>query len=140
MNAQIDKIVDYSGRPVKRARVFVASNVNELADNWFQYNQVWGLKFKSKTWDKMGRIIHKIHRQVIGSLLECNTKDIVYSINCGCSMCPCSPGYNVYNTNKNGKGIFVKIEADDAELKPLTDYLKIADLELQVEISEHTNK
>lgn len=139
MNAQIKKIQNYSGRPVKRARVFVGSNATSIADDWFNKNELWSVKFKSKTWSKLGRLVNKINREAISSLLECNTKDVVYSVHCGCS-CPCSPGYNVYNTNKNGKGIWVNIEADDAELKPLNDYLKIADLELQVEIIEHADK
>lgn len=140
MNAQIEQIQDYSGRPAKRARVFVKSNVTNIANSWFYENKVWSLNFKSNTWSKMGRLVNKINRQAISGLLECNMKDIIYSVNCGCSMCPCSPGYNVYNTNKSGKGIWVNIEADNAELKPLADYLKIADLELQVEISNHANK
>jgi hypothetical protein len=140
MNAGIKKIIEYSGRPTKRARVFVESNASSIADDWFSENEVYSLRFKSKTWAKMGRLLHKINGKYISELLECNTKDVKYSANCGCSSCPCSPGYNVYNTNKNGKGIWVNIQADGAELKPLKDYINIANLELQVEISEFSNK
>ena len=143
MNAQIKLIKEYdvaNRRPSKRARVFAESNATAIADDWFSKNEVYGLRFKCKTWSKMGRILHGINSRAISELLECNTKDVKYSANCGCSSCPCSPGYNVYNTNKNGKGIWVNIEADDTELKPLKDYLEIADLELKVEISEFSNK
>lgn len=140
MKAQIRYIRDYGERPTRRARVFVSSNATDLADEWFTRNKVWSLDFKCKTWGKVCRLLHKINKVAISDLLECNKKDIVYSVNCGCSSCPCSPGYNVYNTNKNNKGVWVNIEASADELDPLMEYLKLADLELQVEIAENNNK
>lgn len=138
MNAKIRKIQPYSQSRSQKARVFVYSNATKIADDWFNENEVWSLKFKSKTWQKMGRLLHKINRPVIAEQLKCDVKDVKYSVYCGCS-CPCSPGYNAFNVDYSlcGKGVWMDIEASKEDLKPLTDYIKLADLELQVEIAEN---
>lgn len=146
MNASIKNIYNYHsgrGRPrAQKARVFPKSNATDLADEWFSKNGVYSLEFKSKTWQKIGRLINKINRPVIANLLESDLKNVQFSAYCGCS-CPCSPGYNVFSPRDKfkGMGVSVNIEASEGELEPLTNYINnFADLELQVEIAEHTNK
>lgn len=74
--------------------VFLDSNATDLIDKFFRENEIFALRFKSKTWSKMCRMAEKLNvnamREVYGS-----SPDIKYSVHTGCSMCPCSPGYRV---------------------------------------------
>lgn len=130
----------FSLRQPCTARVFVESNATSLIDEWFNEKKIYNLNFKCKTWKKLGRRAHKINRQIISAALDVDPTDIVYSRYCGCSMCPCSPGYNVKSHKYGGKGIWIDITASQDDLDYINNFIPIANLELEVEIAEHNNK
>lgn len=100
--------------------VFPSSSVANALDEFYNDNAVYGIRFKSKVFAKMKRIVSALE---IAAMREVFGKDvkISYSDTAGCS-CGCSPGFRVRGftadadrLNFSNHDIFVALEipADD---------------------------
>ena len=115
----------YSDRFIDKGfNVYIESNITKFIDDWFRVNEVYNLEFKSKAWQKLKTAAIKIEikamREIFGN--DCN---ISYSVNTGCSMCPCSPGFRVrkcvgfHNRDYMNHDVWLEIEGDITPLRAL---------------------
>ena len=122
--------------------VYVESNVTELADKWYNDNNLRSAPFKSKAWAKVMKACNKLNIKALRTLFGDNC-DITYSHYTGCSMCPCSPGFRVRKCIDSAakeffnKDIWVIIKAEKNELSELKEVLIKASALLEQEMEEH---
>jgi len=122
--------------------VYVESNVTELADKWFNDNNLRSAPFKSKAWAKVMKACNKLNIKALRTLFGDNC-DITYSHYTGCSMCPCSPGFRIRKCADVrlkeffNHDVWMKIEASYSELSELQAVLDKAKVILEQELEEH---
>lgn len=101
-------------RPFLGAKVFAKSNTDSIIDAAFDKSGAQHVAFKSKAWSRLSSKGAKLVASAIRTHYGLPAADvsIAFSHHCGCSMCPCSPGYNVRARNEMGaellrdKGLF----------------------------------
>lgn len=123
-----------------KCKVFVEvdARLEDVGDEFFNANELWALKFKSKTWTKIGSIRNKIVAAKIEQLLGSGTAR--FSGKCGCS-CGCSPGFNVTFDQSNPherENIWMNISVTEEEAKPMTEFMKQAPHLLAAEIAANS--
>ena len=81
----------------RRTVVYIESNqLYDLQNQWFENNQIFKLKIKSKSLRKISFQINKIIKRILSSELNIDIKKIIYSDKAGC-VCGCSPGFIIKN-------------------------------------------
>lgn len=131
--------VNRTGRSkMGRSLIYVKSPLDDLADKFACNYGVYGLPFKSKTWDKVCRQVTKIHVVELKKLFP-EALEIKFSRTAGCR-CGCSPGYIMkHEPNQWGKNFWVDIEASEVENKLVWNSINCLrfQLELKKEIRDH---
>lgn len=137
-------------RPFKGAKVFVTTNADPIVDTAFTKTDLHSVPFKSVAWKRLSSKATKLISTAIRTHYDLPTENvsIAFSHHCGCSMCPCSPGFNVKARNVDGhellksKGIYnasvfadIKFESDT--LAPLTSALDTFFVEYENEKREY---
>lgn len=124
--------------------VFVEdSQASELADGFYNDNQLWKLEFKCKTWSKVESAANRIDIPNIVRHLESQYNDAIelkYSRNAGCN-CGCSPGYIGFSTDRRlaGKNVWISgVTMTEAEAATLQNKIDRADADLVLEIASNT--
>jgi hypothetical protein len=120
--------------------VFTASSVGNVADEWFNANEVYGLKFKSKTWSNVKRLAAKTDIAALHAMFG-PACEIKYSRTAGCS-CGCSPGYTVRKCKDSGNhdlhnhDVFVSLNTNDEAKELKKNFGKFNEM-LAKEIKTH---
>lgn len=135
-------------RPIKGMKLFVTSNVDSVIDKCFDSDLCY-CDFKSKAYTK---VKNKGTKLVINAIrthygLD-NNVAITFSHYCGCSSCPCSPGYDIKPRTDYGremmrdKGLinvdtFAKIEFDQKHIDELTKHVDQFFIDFEAEKKQH---
>ena len=81
----------------QRTVVYIESNeLYDLQNKWFENNQIFKLKIKSKSLRKISFQVNKIIKRILSNELNIDIKKIIYSDKAGCC-CGCSPGFIIKN-------------------------------------------
>jgi len=140
---KISPITDYTERRKKGARAFIDSNLVDCSTEVFYENELYNVKWKSKSWTKLSSYATRLTAKALREKLELSENvSVTFSVYAGCS-CPCSPGYVI--RGKNGEGehelrlkglvnsnVYGKIKFND---NALADFVKRRDL-FNTEFSE----
>jgi len=131
--------VNQSGRSkMGRSLIYIKSPLDDLADKFACNYGVYGLKFKSKTWDKVCRQVNKTHIVELKKLFP-EALEIKFSRTAACK-CGCSPSYIMkHEPNQWGKNFWVDIEVTEVESKLVWSSINCLrfQLELKKEIRDH---
>jgi len=80
--------------------------LHKIADAWFDDNDIWNLKVKSKAWNMITRSLNKTVGMKLANHFKVPVENCVWSRTTGCS-CGCSPGYKI-------KGVRLELVRRDA--------------------------
>jgi len=133
---KISPNTDYTERRKKGARAFIDSNLVDCSTEVFHENELYNVKWKSKSWTKLSSYATRLTAKALREKLELSENvSVTFSVYAGCS-CPCSPGYVI--RGKNGEGehelrlkglvnsnVYGKIKFND---NALADFVKRRDL------------
>lgn len=108
-------------RKHKTMKVYVENTrLHNLIDSWFTENNVNRLRVKSKAWGMLTRAANKIIKAKLVEEFDLVPAHTQFSHYCGCSMCPCSPGFvcrNVKHHTQIGLEVWVEMEITDREMR-----------------------
>ena len=129
-------------RIINGFNIFVKSNATDLVDAWFNKNEIWALKFKCKTWNKLKAMATKLNIAAMRAFFKNESCEISFSHYAGCSMCPCSPGYKVRKASApvfseyENKSVWADINVDVSSIEAI---LSKMDSLLALEIEANKN-
>lgn len=72
--------------------VYVNTPLNDVVDEFARAHGVFGLSFRSKTWTRLCKMVHKRTTQALEPLFKDVAQGFRFSHRAGCA-CGCSPGY-----------------------------------------------
>ena len=138
ITAKAVSVTESSDRRDLKTRAYGNSQLMDVINDWFNENELYAIRFKSKTWSRLFKQISKIEGVAIAKslteLTHCNVLGINFSRKAGCS-CGCSPGYLVKGLL--GKSYWFEYETEAwaiEEVKAiLPEYTKL----LKEEIAAH---
>jgi hypothetical protein len=125
----------FGDRMIKGSKMFVTSNIDSIIADAFNNTDLARVGFKSKAWQRLKSKGTKLNITAIRHHYGFdNNIAIVFSHYCGCSMCPCSPGYNVSPRTQYGKellrdkglnntDVFVNINFDEQVVNTVRTHL-----------------
>jgi len=128
----------------KSAKVYIDGDnaVDKALDKWFDNNEIWKLKYKSKAWTFLTNWRNKIYAwQIRGAMQLSNLATVNFSGKCGCS-CGCSPGFNVKDPvnlpeQYRKHNVWAAIDSSVVDEAILKAVIKMANEILKQELKQH---
>lgn len=119
--------------------VFVEdSECDKLVKDWFNKNEIWSLKVKSKAWTSIAGKLKRLNETLIAVHFEVPVDNVHWSRTACCS-CGCSPCFVVKNPPQKyiRHNVWVNIKSPQVYVRIIKDKIAKAVPKLQEDLEAH---